>query len=72
MPVRQVEVPSIGCDGCVRTIQQRLKSMEGVREVHGDVESKSVMVDYDTPDTWSDIVAALKEIDYAPSETVAS
>lgn len=62
-------VPNIGCDGCVRTIVNELRDQPGVAKVSGDVASKTVSIEWDTPMTWDQIAHALVEIDYAP-ETV--
>lgn len=61
-------VPNIGCDGCVKAIQNELNDLDGVQEVEGVVDTKTVTVEYDAPDTWETIVATLKKIDYAPAE----
>jgi len=61
------QVPNIGCDGCVRTIKNELSELAGVQRVEGDVATKTVSVEWDNPASWPQIVAALKEIDYAPA-----
>lgn len=61
-------VPNIGCDGCVKAIQNELSDLDGVQQVAGVVDTKTVTVEYDAPDTWETIVATLKEIDYAPAD----
>jgi copper chaperone CopZ len=61
-------VPNIGCDGCVRTIQNELKALSGIKSVDGEVESRVVTVEWEQPADWNQIVETLKEIDYAPAE----
>lgn len=61
-------VPNIGCDGCVRTIKNEVGQLAGVKRVEGDVSSKRVTVEWDTPATWQQIVKTLEEVDYAPAE----
>ncbi|MBC7812595.1 MAG: heavy-metal-associated domain-containing protein [Burkholderiales bacterium] len=60
-------VPNIGCDGCVRTIQNELGEINGVQEVIGDVDSKTVTVKWDDPANWQKIVNVLQEIEYEPA-----
>jgi copper chaperone CopZ len=61
-------VPNIGCNGCVRTIQTEVSELAGVKKVEGVVDTRTVTVEWDSPATWEQIVATLKEIDYAPAE----
>ena len=68
MESKTFSVPNIGCDGCVRTIKNEVGTVIGVTQVAGDVDSKVVKVDWDSPATWEDIRARLIEIDYAPAE----
>ena len=68
MATKSVQVPNIGCDGCVRTIQNELKDLPGVQRVDGDVDSQTVTVEWDAPATWATITTRLAEIDYAPAD----
>ena len=67
MERKTFQVPSIGCDGCVRTIKNEVSQITGVKTVDGVVDTKIVTVEWDTPATWQQIESALKEIDYAPA-----
>ena len=67
MERKTFEVPNIGCDGCVRTIQSEVGQISGVKAVDGVVETKMVTVEWDTPATWQKIANVLMEIDYAPA-----
>lgn len=60
-------VPNIGCDGCVRTIQNEVSEIKGVQEVIGDVASKTVTVKWGDPANWQQIVNVLQEIEYEPA-----
>lgn len=60
-------VPNIGCDGCVRAIKNEVGQLVGVKQVDANVSDKMVTVEWDTPATWTQIVKALEEIDYAPA-----
>ena len=61
-------VPNIGCDGCIRTIKSEVGQLSGVQRVEGDVATKIVTVEWDSPATWPQIVTTLTEIEYAPAE----
>ncbi len=66
METKTFKVPSIGCNGCVSTIVAELKTLNGVKQVEGRVDTKQVTVTWDSPATWEQIVNALTEIEYAP------
>ncbi len=68
METKTFEVPNIGCDGCVRTIKNELGALAGVQQVEGSKDTRQVTVTFDAPATWDEIVAKLREIDYAPAE----
>ncbi|MEL6273323.1 MAG: cation transporter [Chloroflexota bacterium] len=61
-------VPGIGCDGCVKAIENEVVEIEGVVSVHGLLESKEVTVEWNSPATWDNIKVALVNIDYPPAE----
>jgi copper chaperone CopZ len=67
MEKKTFQVPNIGCDNCVRTIKTEVSQIQGVKQVDGVVDTKTVTVEWDNPATWTQIEAALKEIDYAPA-----
>ena len=66
METRTFEVPNIGCNGCVRTIENELKALAGVQSVSGNPANKQVTVAFDQSATWETIVAKLVEIEYPP------
>ena len=68
MQSKTFQVPNIGCDGCVRTIQTELSTLAGVARVEGAAATKTVTVEWDLPTNWEQIVKTLKEIDYPPAE----
>lgn len=70
MEHRSFTVPNIGCDNCVRTIVNELSQKQGVLKVEGDVDTKRVSVDWETPMTWDMIVETLDEIEYSPAQTL--
>lgn len=64
--VKTVHVPAIDCDGCVRTIQNEVSAIPGVINVVGDLDTKTVVVEFEPPATWDQIEQTMTEIDYAP------
>ena len=67
MEQKTVVVPAIGCDGCVRTVESEVGEIAGVSTVQANLDSKQVMVQWDTPATWDTIKAKLVEIEYPPT-----
>ncbi|MEM6284339.1 MAG: heavy-metal-associated domain-containing protein [Chloroflexota bacterium] len=61
-------VPNMGCDGCVKTIENEVVEIDGVVSVYGLLDSKEVTVEWDSPATWDNIKIALVNIDYPPAE----
>lgn len=68
MSSKKFVVPAIGCQGCVNTIQNEVKAIDGVTSVKGDMNSKEVVVEWDAPATWEQIKDILVEIEYPPAE----
>lgn len=68
MDSKVYQVPSIHCGHCVHTIEMELAELEGVSQVKADLETKTVMVEFDAPATAEKISDTLKEIDYPPVE----
>lgn len=62
------KVPNIGCDGCVRAIENELSELPGVQTVSGDVATKMVHVEWTPPASWDTIKATLAEIEYPAEE----
>ncbi len=61
-------VPNISCGHCVHTIQMELADLAGVKSVVADEKTKEVAVSFEAPATEDQIVATLKEINYAPEQ----
>jgi len=57
-------VPGIHCGHCVHTIKMEVGDLAGVQTVSADLESKVVVVTYDTPASEDKIEALLAEINY--------
>lgn len=68
MESKTFQVPAIGCDGCVRTIVSEVGAIAGVNSVHGDVNTRQVIVEWSAPASWEQIEAKLVEIEYAPAQ----
>lgn len=68
MATKTFRVPNINCNHCVMTIKRELGDLEGVVNVTGDVETRTVTVEWDSPATWDSIKSLLTEINYAPAE----
>ncbi len=69
MESKTFNVPAIGCDGCVKTITNEVSDIKGVKQVQGNVDTKIVTVEWESPATWQDIEAKLVEIDYPPAKS---
>jgi copper chaperone CopZ len=57
-------VQNITCGHCVMTIKNELSEIDGVKNVDGDPDTKSIMVEWDSPANEEKIRATLKEINY--------
>jgi len=68
MEAKTVKVPNIGCNGCVNAIKGEVSEIEGVQSVEGDVDTKTVTIQWDTPANWETIRQTMTEIEYAPQD----
>jgi len=66
MTTVKYNVPSISCGHCVHTIQSEVSELDGVKSVVASNETKTVEIQFDAPATEDQIVALMKEINYAP------
>lgn len=60
-------IPAIHCQHCVRTIENELAALEGVKHVKADLDTRQVTVTFDAPADDSKIRSLLAEINY-PAE----
>jgi len=67
MESKTFTVPNISCGHCVKTIENEVGDLAGVAKVKADQESKQVVVEWNSPATWGQIEALLKEINYPPA-----
>ena len=64
MEKKTFSIPSISCGHCVNAIKTELTELEGVSKVKGDIEGRSVEVEWDTPASEDSIKNKLAEINY--------
>jgi len=57
-------IPNISCGHCVNSIKTELNELDGISKVEGDIEGKSVEVEWDDPATEDIIKNKLGEINY--------
>ncbi|MDX1415044.1 MAG: heavy-metal-associated domain-containing protein [Candidatus Promineifilaceae bacterium] len=70
MSTKSFLVPNISCGHCTRTIEMELGEIDGVRSVIADKDSKQVTVEWQEPASWTQIDAALHEINYPPEQLI--
>ena len=63
-----LNIPNITCGHCVMAIKNELSELEGVKEVEGNPDSKTVSVEWDASATLDAIKKALEDINYPASE----
>ena len=60
-----LSIPNISCDHCIRTIKGAATALPGVLWISGDIEGKTVVLEYDVQKTsLSQIEDALAEEEY--------
>jgi len=64
MEKKTFSIPSISCGHCVNAIKTELNELDGISKVEGDIEGKSVAVEWDAPATEDSIKNKLSEINY--------
>lgn len=64
MGKKTFSIPAISCGHCVNAIKSELSELEGVSKVEGNVERKSVNVEWQSPATEEIIKNKLTEINY--------
>jgi len=55
------------CNHCIHTIQTELGELAGVKVVKADLNTKKVVVTFETPATAEELVKVLTEINYPPA-----
>lgn len=59
-------IPNISCNHCVHTIQTEVGELTGVKSVEASAQTRQATVVFEPPATEEEIIALLKEINYAP------
>lgn len=62
-----LKAPAISCGHCVKTIQNEVGELNGVKSVAADQNTKLVTINFDDPATKEQIEALMAEIGY-PAE----
>ena len=57
-------IPNISCGHCTMAIKNELSELPGIHSVDGNIEAKTVTVEWDSPATKESIIETLKEINY--------
>ena len=57
-------IPKISCGHCVASITNELKEIEGVKQISGDPQAKTITLELESPATDDQIKAKLDEIGY--------
>ena len=60
-------VPAISCGHCTYTIETEVGELQGVQSVKAEIDTKKVLITFDTPASEESIKALLAEINY-PAE----
>lgn len=63
-----LHVPNISCHHCVMTIQRELQPVEGISHVEGDVEAKTVTLEYRDEAALAQAKEVLAEVGYPVAE----
>jgi copper chaperone len=64
MSSKVYDVPNISCGHCVATIERELRTVSGVQDVVGDLNTKQVAVGYEDESVLPRVEEMLKEIGY--------
>ncbi|MBM3309031.1 MAG: heavy-metal-associated domain-containing protein [Candidatus Altiarchaeales archaeon] len=66
-----IKIPDLKCDGCITTVEQRLRGNEGINNVVGNLDDKEIMVDYNEKTISIDKIKKLiKEAGYTPGKAI--
>jgi len=63
-------VPAISCGHCTRTIETEVADLQGVQTVKAEIESKKVVITFETPADEQKIKDLLAEINYPVEELI--
>ena len=64
METQTFTIPGISCGHCVMTIKNELLELDGIKQVDGDPDTKTITVEWDAPADKQKILDLLREINY--------
>ncbi len=64
MEKKTFTISNISCGHCVMAIKNELGEMAGIRAVDGNIDAKTITVEWEAPASTDTIKAKLKEINY--------
>jgi len=64
MEKKTFTVSNISCGHCVMTIKNELGEMAGILSVDGNIDAKTITVEWEAPASIDTIKTKLKEINY--------
>lgn len=64
MQKKTFSIPNISCGHCTMAIKNELSELDGVKSVDGNVDQKTVTVEWDNPVSETNILEKLQEINY--------
>jgi copper chaperone CopZ len=67
MEKKTFKITNISCEHCVMTIKNELGEMAGIRTVNGNIDTKTIFVEWEATASLDTIKAKLNEINY-PAE----
>jgi len=67
MEKKTFTIENISCGHCVMIIKNELGEIAGIRKVDGNIDTKTITVEWEAPASLDTIKAKLKEINY-PAE----
>ena len=64
MEKKTFTIENISCGHCLMTIKNELGEIAGIRSVDGNIDTKTITVEWEAPASLNNIKAKLKEINY--------
>jgi copper chaperone len=64
MEKKTFTIENISCGHCLMTIKNELGEIAGIRSVDGNIDTKTITVEWEAPASLDTIKAKLKEINY--------
>jgi copper chaperone len=64
MEKKTFTISNISCGHCVMAIKNELGEIPGIRAVDGNIDAKTITIEWEAPASMDTIKAKLKEINY--------